>query len=94
MAARKRSEESETNYVSAPHLPGWLPVNNNGKHVAYYSLNPLTVKSARVSPGELPDGTLVGMFLLETANFGNLEWMLTPRQAYRVAMELVDYAQS
>lgn len=31
---KKRSEESETNYVSAPHLPGWLPVNNKGKNVA------------------------------------------------------------
>lgn len=58
------------------------------------SLNPLIVESARVIPGELPDGTLVGMFLLEAANYGHLEWMLTPRQAYRVAMELVDYAQS
>jgi hypothetical protein len=57
-------------------------------------LNPLIVESAHVIPGELPDGTRVGMFLLETANYGNLEWMLTPRQAYTVAMRLADYAQS
>jgi hypothetical protein len=58
------------------------------------SLNPLIVESARVIPGALPDGTRVGMFLLETANYGNLEWMLTPRQAMVVAMQLVDYGES
>jgi hypothetical protein len=54
----------------------------------------LIIEQIEVIPGILPDGTHVGKFLIETANLGNLEWMLTPRQAYRVAMELVDYAQS
>jgi hypothetical protein len=31
---KKSSNEAETIYVNAPHLPGWLPVNNEGKRIA------------------------------------------------------------
>ena len=49
----------------------------------------LIIEHIEVIPGVLPDGTAVGKFVIETANLGILEWMLTPRQAMRVAAELV-----
>jgi hypothetical protein len=45
-----------------------------------------------VIPGAAPDGTLIGMFLIETANIGDLQWMLSPRQAMKVAAALAEYA--
>jgi hypothetical protein len=54
----------------------------------------LVIEHVEVIPGALPDGTRMGKFLIETANLGNLEWMLTPRQALTVAMALEDYAHS
>jgi hypothetical protein len=52
----------------------------------------LIVEGVNVIPGAAPDGTLIGMFLIETANIGDLQWMLSPRQAMKVAAALAEYA--
>ncbi|MEB3023922.1 hypothetical protein [[Mycobacterium] crassicus] len=48
----------------------------------------LIVDAADVIPGLLPDGTPMGRFCIETANLGELHWMLSPRQALLVAARL------
>ncbi len=48
-SGKKRSEESETNYVSAPHLPGWLPVITKERTLPN-PLNPLTVEKRQSHP--------------------------------------------
>lgn len=52
----------------------------------------LIVETAQVLPGLLPDGTPMGKFCIETANLGNLEWTMSPRQALMVAGRLEEYA--
>ena len=54
----------------------------------------LSVRQIDVIPGILPNGSSAAKFLIETANLGSLEWMLTPRQALTIATELTEYAQS
>ena len=51
------------------------------------------MESAEVIPGVLPDGTPIGKFYLQTANLGDIEWFLSPRQAQMVADELGTYAR-
>ena len=54
----------------------------------------LIVDSADVIPGLLPDGTPMGKFVVDTANMGTLEWMMSPRQARSVASILEGYASA
>lgn len=44
--------------------------------------------SIDVVPGSLPDGTRLAMFKIATANLGELQWMLSQRQALTVASQL------
>lgn len=54
----------------------------------------LIIEDIEVAPGVLPDGTHMGKFTISTANLGDLEWMLTPRQAGMVAGVLDEYART
>ena len=54
----------------------------------------IIVDTVRVIDGVLPDGTQMGKFLIESANMGDIEWMLTPRQAHHLADILAGYASN
>jgi hypothetical protein len=54
----------------------------------------LSVRQIDLIPGILPNGTRAGKLVIDTTNLGELEWILTPRQALRMATELTEYAQA
>jgi hypothetical protein len=67
----------------SPHVADWRPsitrdetLRKRGTERAM--THNLIIEQIEVVPGILPDGTHVGKFLIETANLGNLEWILTP----------------
>jgi hypothetical protein len=52
----------------------------------------IIVDRAGVIPGVLPDGTPMGKFIIESTNLGDIEWMMSPRQAAFLAESLGEYA--
>lgn len=52
----------------------------------------LLIDNVSITPGMAPDHTPVSSFVIRTANYGDLEWLMTPGQARQVAQLLSDYA--